>query len=161
MKANAIFYVCVLIAITGCGSTNQSGQQKTARAQSNPAIPQHPQRDRLIGEWLIDFNPLAKYSIVRQQNSEVHLSANSTRHGERIVNNVRFENDKLCFNEYTYHRDLDPLKTSLEHPFNGVCVKYILEVDDADLNKLKLTLLASGYIPEQYGTCSRVPTKPR
>ncbi|MBB6429594.1 hypothetical protein [Algisphaera agarilytica] len=78
-------------------------------------IPPHPKREALIGEWASEGETV--YTI-EEQDGKVLIKPTQSPPWESMINNLRWEEDVLRFDEY-YYLD-DPENPGYVHPFSGV-----------------------------------------
>ena len=116
--------MCGLL-LAGCGQS-ESQSLVTIDQESSPEIPPHPMLDRLVGQWGEFGEP---YLIVRDdENLGFVIEEPPNEVWATVTNNVHWNENTLCFDNYSYVVDGSPHSDT--HPFNGVAVHIELRLTD-------------------------------
>lgn len=111
-------------------------EQQAARQASEPAVPDHPLRERFIGRWQSEGETVLV--IEARSDGGVVIRTPGATPWESVINNVRFEGEVLCYDEYVY---LDEMPG---HPYSGVRNAIALTLT-GDPDRLKLAVSVSAF----------------
>ncbi len=136
-----LFLVLVILCV-GCGEDASSVPSRVPRQPSDPFVPKHPRRQVFVGEWAQDGD--TEFIIHRDKEGRVLIDVPKNLVWDSVVNNVRFEGDSLCFDQYMYYTGPANF-TSLgnpvgDHPYSGVRNASVLSPNPDDPNVLEYSL---------------------
>ena len=112
----------------------------SSRQVSNPYVPEHPKRSRLLGEWLSEGESV--FVVEASEAGRVTIRSPEEPPWESVINNVRWDGDTLRYDQYAYYTGPEKFTSitnpSGDHPFSGVRNNISLNFTD-DPDRLKLT----------------------
>ncbi|MEM6332769.1 MAG: hypothetical protein AAF823_05455 [Planctomycetota bacterium] len=157
--------IAAVFAVTSLGACEENATQSpppmSAPAQrvnqpNNPEIPDHTRRSELIGQWLSE-GELA-YEIREEPDGSVVIQQQENAAWTYVINNVRWESDRLRFDEYAIYKGPNELTSLRTHPFSGVRTRMTLRFTD-DPQRLDQELVAriSGQTIRENGELVRAP----
>jgi hypothetical protein len=133
---------CVFVLVAGCGEPAATTTHRTARQPSQPVVPIHPKLDSFLGNW--EAAGELECSIVREENGDVVIRPVATGIWESVVNNVRFDGDKLCFDRYLYYTGNETFDTATgDHELNGMLSQSELQIVPGSSNQLYCTVTSA------------------
>ena len=131
---SAVVLACLLLA---CDEV----QPTSSRQVSSPAIPSHPLCDDFVGEW--QWQRRTRFFIETGSGDGVVVRSPDGPSREVVINNVRWVEETLHFDEYEYFTGPKGEKTVAnptgEDPRNGQRTSMTLTPTD-DPDRLKWTL---------------------
>lgn len=112
----------------------------SSRQVSNPYVPEHPKRSRLLGEWQSEGE--IAFVVELGEAGRVTIGSLQDPPWECVINNVRWNGDTLRYDQYWYYTGPEKFTTitnpSGGHPYSGVRNDISLNFTD-DPDRLKLT----------------------
>lgn len=124
-------------------ASSENSSVSSSRQVSNPYVPEHPKRSRLLGEW--QSEGAIAFVVKAGEAGRVTIGSPQDPPWESVINNVRWDGDTLRYDQYMYYTGPEKFTSitnpSGGHPFSGVRNNISLNFTD-DPDRLKETLSA-------------------
>jgi len=108
--------------LVGCNRSSTSTPRRARRQASAPAVPEHPLRERYIGQWQSEGKTVL--IILAQPDGDVVVQGVQVPPWQSVINNVRWDADALRYDQYMYYTGPEdftaPGNPGGDHPYSGV-----------------------------------------
>ncbi len=127
---------------------------------SEAELPDDPAVSAFLGDWSSEEDSAASFRIFKRSDGTAIIQVPANDTWWHVFENIRFENGKLLFDEYSYTPPSDDYKSIVtpfgEHPFSGVPCETIMELDKDNPDVIMVTV-KSTHVPEGIkGTLQRI-----
>ncbi len=127
-----------LEALARDDKTSSSPMGGVSRKVAAREVPPHPLRARYLGEWQIEGDTVLV--IATRPDGTVTIQSTQDPPWDSVVNNVRWDGDKLRYDQYHYYTGPEDFTTITNrtgrHPFSGVKIDTRLMLTD-DSSRLR------------------------